>query len=794
MEYESSEIKVMTNYFKIVFDNDGLNTLFKYNIDFTPDIPDNSRKLRQKIVNEARKDIQKSIGHHKFIGSVIYSVKNCDEEISISVKCQEIDYVLNLKCVQLIDENNPERYTFIKVLFNSLLKKLNLEQIGRSHYEMKSPIPISSHDISVLPGYTSGLKISTQGVIINVDVSHRVLRNETVLDRIKANRSDISRIKNELKGCVVMTSYNSRTYRITDIDFDSSPDSEFERGVNEKISYFNYYKEKYNVTIKDKNQPMLIHKHPKTNQKIVLIPELCNLTGLSDAMRNNFRLMKELSKVSNMPCTERIKQTQRLFDIMSDNSQCQTEMDLWNVVIHKQPIEVTGKRLNVGKLIMGEKFKGPERIILDANSDDLDRQIQTKMYSQPKIGKCAIFCSKQDQKSYSKFIDVLCQSVKTFKYSMDRPKQFIVNSNRIEDWCAMLKKNLNPSVEFVIMILPGNKNNPLYKDIKKMMLCDLPIPCQAVCSKTIDRGKNLRSIVNKILIQICAKMGGVPWTISNISLKEKNAMICGLSINTIRGGPLQAVIGFVSSVDKECTRYCSSAISVKKEGSISTEISTAFEKSLEQYKYETGAYPSNVVVYRDGASDSLKQAIIGQEVEPLSRVLTKVNSKGTKIIMILVCKKINVKLFDYGNGNIKNLKPGSLVDTSITKDNGCSEFYMVSQKTIQGSAVPTHYSICYNEAIDNSVPNEAEDISLNELESLTLNLCYTYYNVSGSIRVPSLVQYASRLSTLISDLSKASRGQIIKPHRHLDEEFRTFTEDGKKFQKKVKNQSFLYYI
>lgn len=71
-----------------------------------------------------------------------------------------------------------------------------------------------------------------------------------------------------------MTKYNQKTYRITDIDFSASPENEFEQKDGTKISYFDYYKNKYGVTIQDKKQPLLINENNRTGTKIVLIPEL----------------------------------------------------------------------------------------------------------------------------------------------------------------------------------------------------------------------------------------------------------------------------------------------------------------------------------------------------------------------------------------------------------------------------------------------------------------------------------------------------------------------------------------
>ena len=37
---------------------------------------------------------------------------------------------------------------------------------------------------------------------------------------------------------------------------------------------------------------------------------------------------------------------------------------------------------------------------------------------------------------------------------------------------------------------------------------------------TINRGKNMRNIAAKIFIQICAKIGGVPWTIDKLPMVD----------------------------------------------------------------------------------------------------------------------------------------------------------------------------------------------------------------------------------------------------------------------------------
>ena len=73
-------------------------------------------------------------------------------------------------------------------------------------------------------------------------------------------------------------------------------------------------------------------------------------------------------------------------------------------------------------------------------------------------------------------------------------------------------------------------------------------------AQTISRGKNIRSICNKILIQINSKIGGVPWAIKNIPFFNKPAMVVGYDVHHQRGQ--KSKLAIVASINQTGTRYC----------------------------------------------------------------------------------------------------------------------------------------------------------------------------------------------------------------------------------------------
>ena len=88
------------------------------------------------------------------------------------------------------------------------------------------------------------------------------------------------------------------------------------------MSYAEYYKTRYNENISDMNQPLLIHKDRKTGNEVALIPELCQLTGLTDAMRADFKLMKDLATILHTNADKKVLECKNLFRTFSQNEKC----------------------------------------------------------------------------------------------------------------------------------------------------------------------------------------------------------------------------------------------------------------------------------------------------------------------------------------------------------------------------------------------------------------------------------------------------------------------------------------
>ena len=107
----------------------------------------------------------------------------------------------------------------------------------------------------------------------------------------------------------VVTSYSKagkHTYKVERLDFDKTPNDGFDKKDGSHVSFAEYFTTQYGCQIRDMNQPMLVSTNSRSGQEIYLVPEICEMTGLTDANRANFGLMRDLGRVLHKTAAQRI--------------------------------------------------------------------------------------------------------------------------------------------------------------------------------------------------------------------------------------------------------------------------------------------------------------------------------------------------------------------------------------------------------------------------------------------------------------------------------------------------------
>ena len=243
------------------------------------------------------------------------------------------------------------------------------------------------------------------------------------------------------------------------------------------------------------------------------------------------------------------------------------------------------------------------------------------------------------------------------------------------------------------------------------------------------------------------KAGGSPWIIENTIpyLANRNFAYSAISSSKGKGG---FTISFVGTTKNDLSDvYSNYMVRVPKKEKIDGIILKKwFTNWIKTYYMKNGVLPDTLLFYRESMGDSLFKSVLAHEVEIFYSSIDDVKKKAKKpnykpeIIYVIVNKKINSRFFSPNRGELYNPEPGSIIVDDLSMD-GRFDFHLVAQKVNQGTSTPTHYVVAY----------DTSQIPQQDLIRFTYEQCYNSYNWQGSVKVPSCLQAANKLSKLAGE-------------------------------------------
>lgn len=139
--------KLYSNFFNLEFASPEIKGVVKYQVKFVPDIPDNSHKVRKQVVSKARDQIKEKLGFHIMWGSHVYSTKQCAEQFTVKAELEGVEYQVTIECVQLLETLDKDYQQFLKIFFNSMMRNLRFETIGRKAFNQAAKHTLDAHKI-----------------------------------------------------------------------------------------------------------------------------------------------------------------------------------------------------------------------------------------------------------------------------------------------------------------------------------------------------------------------------------------------------------------------------------------------------------------------------------------------------------------------------------------------------------------------------------------------------------------------------------------------------------------------
>lgn len=195
------------------------------------------------------------------------------------------------------------------------------------------------------------------------------------------------------------------------------------------------------------------------------------------------------------------------------------------------------------------------------------------------------------------------------------------------------------------------------------MCLDFAVPSQVITRKTITRQKNFDSVVTKVGIQMCTKLGGAPW-LPMIPMAGTMTIGYDISIDTVSRNTSFGALVATMDLKKGASFY--SAVSSNQDtAGLTNDFSLNVLKALRIYQERHQTLPEKIIIYRGGVGDGQIAYVRDIEVKAIEDKLNEIYKSlnlAFKMIFIVVNKRITTRIF----ANTDNPQAGTVVDNTIT--------------------------------------------------------------------------------------------------------------------------------
>ncbi|KAF7990959.1 hypothetical protein HCN44_000764 [Aphidius gifuensis] len=267
---------------------------------------------------------KEKLGGYMFDGTLLYLCAHLANDVNEFTSTRQSDGVqmrIIVKLTGTLEKGDPYYLQFYNILMRKCLSHLKLQFVGRNFFDPHAKVEIREHRFELWPGYITSIRQHEQDLLMCCEITHKVMRQQNLLHIM-------SRIREEKGGgdfqvyifikLFILTDSNNNTYTVEDIDFQTKPSSTFHlKKENREISYAEYYRNKYNINIRNMTQPMLVTCTTDKNRRsgraeiVYLVPELCHATG-QYAMRNDFRLVDAMAQHTRINAQQRVQKLNAL--------------------------------------------------------------------------------------------------------------------------------------------------------------------------------------------------------------------------------------------------------------------------------------------------------------------------------------------------------------------------------------------------------------------------------------------------------------------------------------------------
>lgn len=760
---KSSKKLVTTNFYPINLTKE--ITFFNYSVAFEPEVAADEVNLKRMILDKIEEPLFETYGYHLFTGGNLFALKDRSELYQEKIFAFETDYtVIFTKTENSVNfEKNqksvaPQAKTLIEEVIKKVLRSNPTLEFYRDLFVKTNESRVIKSDwnsLEFFPGFITSVHAFNDQIYLNVCTKNKILCRENVLIMMEREYNNTNtekeyqeRVSELLTRKQIKTTHTKKKYYIEKVDFTKNPYKEKLPNKNETIA--DYFLNKYKIKLA--KEQCLLQVIQKQNGKEVITyfpPEICRLAGMTDEMRNDFNLMKQLANYTKLEPVNKLQNICSGIDLLYSN---QKKNDLECSFSSNQQMEILGIDISYKSLEIKGDFLTPPKIFSGNGEETVDPQKGTIKNQKMRVKDCqdiitahvlvsakaknAVNVLKNEISACSKALGITFGNFSVQEIDKLNPKGIIGYMNKLD----------TSSKDVIIFVLPKNGDN-MYRAFKECSVNSIGFVSQCIKEGTLFNAKKVKSAITKMMLQIVWKLNSLPYEVRFPNeISKQNLMVVGVNSSFFRG---KTAFGMVATVTKDFSQvYYNTALILEENHKTYFEIplSAFIEEAIVEYFKVNKVLPGGVVIYRQGVSKeqitrlenenlNVKRALSGESGTKLSN---KLQDNPIPYYYILVNKHVNFKFFEK-SGKIYNPTTGLTV-TQLSEN---FEFYMQPQEVNQGTANPIGYHVAFG-----NLTNMEQQIY-----PLTYFLCFMYFNWQGPIRVPAPLMVAEKLSYMTAKVT-----------------------------------------
>lgn len=264
-----------------------------------------------------------------------------------------------------------------------------------------------------------------------------------------------------------------------------------------------------------------------------------------------------------------------------------------------------------------------------------------------------------------------------------------------------------PSPKIVLVFLP-DKDTDRYARLKRV--ADVELGIHTVCMNWTKAVKCQPPYFGNVALKLNLKLGGINHRLDDRVglIQSGKTMLVGYDVTHPTGAPepkkksggkkgsdepeseMPSIVGLVASIDKDVNQWPSAAWvhASRREVCQDDQLMDAFGSRLDLWKQRNRAFPENIIIYRDGVSESQFQQVLESELPKIRAACEKryPPNKRPSLAIIVSVKRHHTRFYPAEKDKASksgNIRPGTVVDRGVTQARYW-DFYLAAHDCLQG--------------------------------------------------------------------------------------------------------------